>query len=245
MHRPKLGGTVIALMLAAGPAASADDSDPAFTINLHHQLIVDCLQILDFHMKELINDRFDATEDALDSLAAQLADANDEIQQNLSALLLTLQFAKQDLEDAIDEVRLTLDQTTNLVITQHAELLARADAQDAKLLELEAQLAEILGAVQAADDENLRMQAEHNLALADDDPRRRRIIYFQTPAVAGGQLEMVRQIVAECFQMHVAAGLTPHPFASQQMNQGDSEYAAQNYRAAYDCYRKAYRSLAL
>ncbi len=130
----------------------------------------------------------------------------------------------------------------------HVEVLDRLGQQDVRLQNLEdevvvlkSQVDEVMQAVLQVGDANLRMQIEEHLCLDADDPRHHRIASFQLPASAGGDLEFVRQIVLETYQMHVQAGLQPHPLVPQEVSLGDMAFNNADYPQAFDHFRNAYR----
>jgi len=81
----------------------------------------------------------------------------------------------------------------------------------------------------------LRMSIEADLIRQANT----RISLFQLPTSFGGYLELVRAIVADTLSKRKAAGVDVSK-AMQDLNDGTSQYAAGNFKAAYTAFRKAY-----
>jgi len=85
---------------------------------------------------------------------------------------------------------------------------------------------------------NLRLQIERILGNDEGD----RIALFQLPDVAGGYLELVRDIVAETIQTAMDLGLNIGN-AQQFFDTGDVKFDDGQYGDAFSWYRKAYKKV--
>ena len=85
-------------------------------------------------------------------------------------------------------------------------------------------------------DELLQIEIEKSLLLHD------RISHFYLPAAFGGRLELVREIVVEAIVQNQAAGIDVGG-APQSVAQGHADYAAGDWKGAYDEYQQAYRTV--
>ncbi len=85
----------------------------------------------------------------------------------------------------------------------------------------------------------LRTKIEQN--LANHGSQVHPLAIFVLPAQFGGHLELAREIVAESVSKMMAAGQRVY-FAEEQLAKGDEEFAAGNYKKAYDYFGAAYLS---
>ena len=85
----------------------------------------------------------------------------------------------------------------------------------------------------------LRTKIEQNLARHGQQVHP--LAIFVLPAAFGGHLELAREIVAETISDMMAAGQRVY-FAEEQLAKGDEEFAAGNYKKAYDYFGAAYLS---
>ncbi len=107
---------------------------------------------------------------------------------------------------------------------------------------LDGLLAEL--AAQAADREafqelDQRLRIEASLQAGAAGP----LSTLQLPEALGGQLERVREIVADTILMNLAAGQEIHG-ALELFDKGDEQLNLQNYKWAFQAYRLAYRAAA-
>jgi hypothetical protein len=127
-----------------------------------------------------------------------------------------------------DETRFTddseLSQAQQAIISEINDNEVKIDAIEAKLDGL------------GEKDELLQIEIEKSLLLHD------RISHFYLPAAFGGRLELVREIVVEAIVQNQAAGIDVGN-APASVAQGDVHYAAGEWKAAYDEYQQAYRSV--
>ncbi len=225
-----VAGTVAAAM----GAAALCGQEGLLTVSSHHSLITDMLGTIRSQERADREFFFEATRSVLEGVQT-------EIKSRIQVAEDTLQNEHLFTHLRIADTRNEISQLSDLNQTHQAELLSRLDLQDAKLLSLEAQVDQVMQAVIAVGDQNLRMRIEEHLSMSDDDPRHQRIASFQLPAAAGGELELVRQIVLQTYQMHVVAGLDTHPLATQEVGLGDAAFSNGQYPEAFDHFRNAYR----
>ncbi|MEM7201230.1 MAG: hypothetical protein AAF628_13240 [Planctomycetota bacterium] len=92
--------------------------------------------------------------------------------------------------------------------------------------------------------DGLRRDIEANLALSGADPQVNRIVLFEMPTAAGGELETVRGVVLDSINIHTLAGVPVNPLALVELSEGDADLAASRFKEAYDHYRNAYQAAA-
>ncbi|TDI48292.1 MAG: hypothetical protein E2P01_05525 [Acidobacteria bacterium] len=95
----------------------------------------------------------------------------------------------------------------------------------------------ILTAIDRLDAFGLRLAVEENLLSTGND----RIALFQMPAVFGGVLEIVREIVADTITMVEMTGDNVSK-ALADLDRGDNAYNSTDYKRAYFWYRAAYQA---
>ena len=95
----------------------------------------------------------------------------------------------------------------------------------------------ILTAIDRLDAFGLRLAVEENLLGTGND----RIALFQMPAVFGGVLEIVREIVADTITIVEMTGDNVSK-ALADLDRGDDAYNAADYKRAYFWYRAAYQA---
>lgn len=164
------------------------------------------------------------------------AKLDDETRFTDDAELAVIEAKLDAKDDRIESVEGKLDDETRF--TDDSELseaqqaiVAEIDANEVKIDAIEAKL-DGLG----EKDELLQVEIEKSLLLHD------RISHFYLPAAFGGRLELVREIVVEAIVQNQAAGIDVGN-APQSVAQGDVHYAAGEWKAAYDEYQQAYRTV--
>jgi transcriptional regulator of NAD metabolism len=125
------------------------------------------------------------------------------------------------------------------LLTSDSAVHSKLDALADDLSTLEAAMNANEAKAEAFRDLNLRAQIEADLAAG---AARERIAQFYLPSSVGGQLDFVRDIVADNIQLHKTAGLGIGK-AEAEFAKGGAHQSAQKYRDAYDQYRKAYLEL--
>jgi hypothetical protein len=181
-----------------------------------------------------LDDETRFTDDA--ELAVVEAKLDDETRFTDDAELAVIEAKLDAKDDRIESLEGKLDDETRF--TDDSELsqaqvaiVAEIDQNEVKIDAIEAKL-DGLG----EKDELLQVEIEKSLLLHD------RISHFYLPAAFGGRLELVREIVVEAIVQNQAAGIDVG-VAPASLAQGDVHYAAGEWKAAYDEYQQAYRTV--
>jgi hypothetical protein len=111
-----------------------------------------------------------------------------------------------------------------------------ADLQ-AKVGDMSTRMTALKSAVDAMSSSASRMAIERALNGA------RTILALKLPASAGGQLETVRQVVADCITGMLQSGARVPRAATAAFAKGEAAYAVGDYAAAYTWFAKAYKEL--
>jgi len=179
-----------------------------------------------------LDDETRYTDDA--ELAVVEAKLDDETRYTDDAELAVIEAKLDAKDDRIESVEGKLDDETRFTDDSElgqaqAAVIAEIDANEVKIDAIEAKL-DSLG----EKDDILRVEIEKSMLLHD------RISFFYLPSAFGGVLELVREIVVEAIVQNQAAGIDVGN-AATSLASGDADYAAGDWKGAYDEYQQAYR----
>ncbi len=156
---------------------------------------------------------------------------NDFNSEENEASYLRLGHIHTDLEDVHDDLEIVGDSVNVISVRQDLMRIVIDSIQS----NLEQHRAEFKEWITLA----LRTKIEQNLARHGQQVHL--LAIFVLPAQFGGHLELAREIVAETITNMMAAGQRVY-FAEEQLAKGDEEFAAGNYKKAYDYFGAAYLS---
>jgi len=194
------------------------------------------LQEAELDHQGLVHDNLDvvastrATQLSVDGTQAQTNDITGDVAKvegkldNLNALL-------NGIESTTNKTIVTSDRLE----TTSIRLDTTATRVESKVDNLQLQQGQTSDTLTNLRDLWLRMSIEADLIRQANT----RISLFQLPTSFGGYLELVRAIVADTLSKRKAAGVDVSK-AMQDLNDGTSQYAAGNFKAAYTAFRKAY-----
>jgi len=93
--------------------------------------------------------------------------------------------------------------------------------------------------------DNLRFHIEHALSMPEDlegQMRTNRVVLYEMPQAVGGHLEVVRLICADCIGKLQNSGQVIPADAVTELQLGDTDFAAGNFKSAFDHYRRSYQA---
>jgi len=162
----------------------------------------------------------------------------------IDANVKSLQQTAGETKAGVDELNRKVDVkvSTRSTMAQVNTLQGTANTINTKTDMVLTRLDEIEAVIKAFQAENLRLQIELNLLQGP----RYNLAQFQTPASAGGRLELVRSIVDDTIKKGAQAGV-PQSVINQANNEmvvADAHYAATAYKDAYAHFRTAYLLIA-
>ncbi len=140
---------------------------------------------------------------------------------------------------SLDEILLNIIANIETINTAHDELLLNIVGNTDIANSIHAKLSLHIEKVIEKNKLFLRMKIENNLARHGQQVHPLGTLIL--PQAFGGQLELVREIVAETITNMIAAEQKVF-FAEAQLVKGNNEFAAGNYKKAYDFYGEAYLS---
>jgi hypothetical protein len=170
-----------------------------------------------------INDLGNNTTTLLNNVSSQITSVDLDIDTRLANLSRQLAGVNADIDTRLAAV--------------DADVVARATQIDAEIGTLQAvtiaratQIDTEIAALQAL---TLRLQIEASLGQGNA------IGLFELPQAQGGQLELVRSVVSDIINRMLAAGQDVGN-AQKKLAQGDVDFAAGNFKRAYEDFAQAY-----
>jgi len=162
-------------------------------------------------------------------------DVNNQCQGNQfsSTVLSDFDTLSQSVTNVSNQVKGVSDGVTQLLGLVDVKVSTRASQAS-----LDADTAAILASIKAARDEALRIQIEDNLAGPDGVD----VGLFELPNALGGDLEIVRGIVATTIANFAKTGKSTTT-ANNFLAQADSYISQGNYKAGFQNLKKAYKSV--
>jgi len=162
-------------------------------------------------------------------------DVNNQCQGNQfsSTVLSDFDTLSQSVTNVSNQVKGVSDGVTQLLGLVDVKVSTRASQAS-----LDADAAAILASIKAARDEALRIQIEDNLAGPDGVD----VGLFELPNALGGDLEIVRGIVATTIANFAKTGKSTTT-ANNFLAQADSYISQGNYKAGFQNLKKAYKNV--
>ena len=192
-----------------------------------------------------VADSFTTTNAKIDTRASQTSVNTLQTTANtISNNVTSLQATAGQTQAAVNEINAKVDVkvSTRATMAQVNTLQGTANLINTKTDTVLTRLDEIEALIRAFQAENLRLQIELNLLQGP----RYNLAQFQTPASAGGKLELVRTIVDDTIKKGAMAGVPQAVIdqANRELATGDAHHAAKGYKDAYAHFRTAYLLIA-
>ena len=212
-------------VVAWGAAKTAE-----FILDTIHHVYADCKAVKSDH----------DTGQALSNLGNSLTTVGG----NVSSIKTTVgntNTAVTNLSNNVDTVKTTVNNvntTVNNIGTQINAINSTVTTTSNNVNTANTNITAAQNSINAFSELSLRLMIEADLAAADNSTP---VALFETPGVKGGYLELVRTIVAATIANLAGSSAGQ---ANSFLAQGDAYKAANNFKAAYAAYRKAYKAAA-